>query len=64
MEDRQEPQQAKGLKWRILDLMYEKKKKYKTKVKTMIKVNCVCSIVGGTSISHDLYLYTQQDIAL
>jgi hypothetical protein len=45
-EDRQEPWQPKGLKQQILDLIYEKKKRYKTRVKTRIKVNCVCSIVG------------------
>jgi hypothetical protein len=27
MKDRQEPQQSKGLKWRILDLIDEKKEK-------------------------------------
>jgi hypothetical protein len=29
MKDRQEPRQPKGLKRRILDLIYEKKKKWK-----------------------------------
>jgi hypothetical protein len=55
---------TQGVDRRILDLIYEKKKKYKTRVKTKIKVNCVCSIVGDTSIGRDLCLYRQQDIAL
>jgi hypothetical protein len=43
-EDREEPQQPKGLKQWIIDLIYEKKKRLQNKVKTRIKVNCVCSI--------------------
>jgi hypothetical protein len=41
VKDRQEPWQPKGLKRQILDLIYEKKKRWKTRVKTKIKVNCV-----------------------
>jgi hypothetical protein len=32
-EDREEPQQPKGLKWWIIDLIYEKKKRLQNKKK-------------------------------
>jgi hypothetical protein len=59
MKDRQEPRQPKGLKRQILDLTNEKKKNLETRVKTKIKVNCIDSIVGNTSIDRDLCLYRQ-----
>jgi hypothetical protein len=45
IEDRLEPQQPKELERWILDLIDEKKEKYKTRLKTKIKINCIDSIV-------------------
>jgi hypothetical protein len=41
MVDRQEPRQLKELKWRLQDLIDEKKETYKTRQKTRRKVICI-----------------------
>jgi hypothetical protein len=41
-----------------------KEEKLENRVKTKIKVNCIDSIIGDPSVSCDLCLYRQQDVAL